>query len=53
MANNDQQLDQERFEKLREMEVERGRDEQVAKEVAAQEVEVLREREGRADEKTP
>jgi hypothetical protein len=49
-ANNDQQLDQDRFNKLKEMETERGRDEKTAKKVAAKEVEALREREGRTKE---
>ncbi|WP_442483043.1 hypothetical protein [Aeoliella sp. SH292] len=48
--NNDKQLDEDRFNKLKEMETERGRDEQVAKKVAAKEVETLREREGRTEE---
>jgi hypothetical protein len=42
--------DKERFEKLKETQVERGRDEEKAIEVAASEVKELRRREGRSKE---
>jgi hypothetical protein len=47
MLNEDNQKDKERFEKLKETQVERGRDEEKAIEVAASEVKELRRREGR------
>ncbi len=47
MLNEDNQKDKERFEKLKETQVERGRDEEKALEVAASEVKELRRREGR------
>ena len=40
-------IDKERFDKLRTLEISRGRSEEEATEVAAREVKVLREREGR------
>lgn len=48
MLNPDNQKDKKRFEKLKATEVDHGRDEKKAIEVAAKEVRVLREREGRS-----
>jgi hypothetical protein len=47
MLNPQNQKDKDRFEKLKEAQVERGRDEQTATEVAASEVKEMRRREGR------
>jgi hypothetical protein len=48
MLNKENQVDKQRFEKLKETQVERGRDEEKAVEVAAEEVKEMREREGRS-----
>lgn len=47
MLNPENQVDKERFEKLKDAEVERGREEEKATDVAAQQVKELRQREGR------
>jgi hypothetical protein len=52
MLNPQNQNDKDRLEKLKETQVERGRDEEKAIEVAASEVKELRRREGRSKEKT-
>ncbi len=48
MLNEENQKDKERFEKLKDTQVERGRDEEKAIEVAASEVKEMRRREGRS-----
>jgi hypothetical protein len=48
MLKAENQKDKERFEKLKDTQVERGRDEETATQVAASEVKEMREREGRA-----
>jgi hypothetical protein len=48
MLNHENQKDKQRFEKLKETQVERGRDEEKAIEVAASEVKEMRRREGRS-----
>jgi hypothetical protein len=48
MVNPENQKDKERFEKMKATELDHGRDEQKATEVAAKETRVLREREGRS-----
>jgi hypothetical protein len=48
MLNTENKKDKDRFEKLKETQVERGRDEDEAIQVAASEVKEMREREGRA-----
>ena len=48
MLNPENEIDKERFEKLKEAEVERGRDEDKAIDVAADQVKELRKREGRS-----
>jgi hypothetical protein len=48
MLNKENQRDKERFEKLKDAQVERGRDEQKATDVAAGEVKEMRRREGRS-----
>jgi len=48
MLNEENQVDKQRFEKLKETQVERGRDEEKATEVAASEVKEMRRREGRS-----
>jgi hypothetical protein len=48
MLNPQNEKDKERFEKLKEAQVERGRDEEKATEVAASEVKEMRRREGRS-----
>jgi hypothetical protein len=50
MLNRENQKDKDRFEKLKEAQVERGRDEEKAIEVAASEVKEMRRREGRSKE---
>jgi hypothetical protein len=50
MLNKENEKDKKRFEKLKEAQVERGRDEEKAIEVAASEVKEMREREGRSKE---
>ena len=46
--NTENQKDKERFDRMKKTELERGRDERKATDVAAQEIKELREREGRA-----
>jgi len=48
MLNSENKVDKERFEKLKETQVERGRDEEKAIDVAAGEVKEMRRREGRS-----
>ena len=48
MLNQENQVDKDRFEKLKETQVERGRDEETAVEIAASEVKEMRRREGRS-----
>jgi hypothetical protein len=48
VLNKENQVDKDRFEKLKETQVERGRDEETAIEVAADEVKEMRRREGRS-----
>jgi len=48
MLNAENQRDKERFERLKEAQVKRGRDEEKATDVAASEVKEMRRREGRA-----
>jgi len=50
MLNEENQRDKERFEKLKETQVDRGRDEEKAVELAASEVKEMRRREGRSKE---
>ena len=50
MLNAENEQDKERFEKLKEAEVERGRDDEQAIDVAARQVKELRKREGRSKE---
>ncbi|MFO0788846.1 MAG: hypothetical protein U0805_05265 [Pirellulales bacterium] len=48
MLNSENRKDKKRFEKLKETQVKRGRDEEKATEVAAGEVKEMRRREGRS-----
>lgn len=48
MLKQENEKDKERFDKMKSTEVERGRDEETAINVAAKETKELREREGRA-----
>jgi hypothetical protein len=48
MLKPENQIDKDRFEKLKDAQVERGRDESIAVEIAAEEVKELRRREGRS-----
>lgn len=48
MLNTENEQDKQRFEKLKEFEVERGRDNEQAIDVAARQVKELRKREGRS-----
>jgi hypothetical protein len=48
MLNKENQQDKQRFEKIKEAQVERGRDEAKATKVAADEVKDMRRREGRS-----
>jgi len=48
MLNPENEVDKDRFEKLKSAQTDRGRDEEKAIEVAAEEVKELRRREGRA-----
>ena len=48
MLNKENQVDKARFEKLKETQIERGRDDQEATDEAAREVKEMREREGRS-----
>jgi hypothetical protein len=50
MLNTENKKDKQRFEKLKEHQEERGRDEEKAIEVAAHEVKEMRAREGRSKE---
>jgi hypothetical protein len=50
MLNTDNQKDKKRFEKMKETELSHGRPEEQATQVAAREVKVLREREGKSKE---
>jgi hypothetical protein len=50
MLNPKNEVDKERFEKLKDTQVERGRDEEQAIDVAASEVKEMRRREGRSKE---
>jgi hypothetical protein len=50
MLNKENQVDKDRFEKLKDTQVERGRDEETAMDVAADEVKEMRRREGRSKE---
>jgi hypothetical protein len=53
MLNQENEIDKQRFEKMKDTEMKRGRDEQTAIDVAAREAKELREREGRAKEDRP
>lgn len=53
MLNPENKTDKARFEGLKKEQVERGRDEQKAIEVAASEVKEMRKREGRSKEDLP
>jgi len=48
MVNPENEVDKERFEKLKSAQTDRGRDEEKATEIAAEEVKELRRREGRS-----
>ena len=50
MLNPENKTDKKRFEKLKSVQTERGRDEQEAIDVAAQEIKELRRRQGRSKE---
>jgi len=50
MLNKENQRDKDRFEKLKEAQVDRGRDDESATEIAAEEVKEMRRREGRTKE---
>jgi len=50
MLNAENERDKKRFEKLKETQIERGRDEQKAIDLAASEVKEMRRREGRSKE---
>ena len=50
MLNKENKRDKKRFEKLKETQIERGRDEKKAIDVAAGEVKEMRRREGRSKE---
>jgi hypothetical protein len=52
MLKEENQKDKDRFEKLKDTQVERGRDEEEAIEVAASEVKEMRRREGRLKEES-
>ena len=53
MLKPENQVDKERFEKLKETELDRGREEETATDAAAHEVKELRRREGRSKEDNP
>jgi hypothetical protein len=53
MLKPENQVDKDRFEKLKDAEVDRGREEETAIDVAAQQVKELREREGRSKDDQP
>jgi hypothetical protein len=48
MVKPENEHDKERFEKLKDVQVDRGRDEEKATEIAAEEVKEMRRREGRS-----
>jgi hypothetical protein len=52
MLNEEHKKDKKRFEKMKETELEHGRGEEKATEVAAKEVKEMRKREGRSKEST-
>ena len=53
MLKPENQVDKDRFEKLKETELDRGREEGTATEVAAEQVKELRRREGRSKDDAP
>ena len=53
MLSPENQVDKDRFEKLKDAEEERGRDEETAIEVAAGQVKEMRQREGRSKDDAP
>ncbi len=53
MLTPENQVDKDRFEKLKDAEEERGRDEETAVEVAAGQVKEMRKREGRSKDENP
>lgn len=53
MLNPENQADKARFEKLKEAELERGREEDAATKIAAGEVKELRQREGKNEQGAP
>jgi hypothetical protein len=53
MVKPDNQVDKDRFEKLKSTQTSRGRDEDEATQVAAEEVKELRRREGRSKDEEP
>jgi hypothetical protein len=53
MLKPENQVDKQRFEKLKDAELDRGREEETAIDVAAQQVKKLREREGRSKDDKP
>jgi hypothetical protein len=53
VLKKENRTDKERFKKLKETQVERGRDENEATEVAASEVKEMRRREGRSKDESP
>ena len=52
MLKPENQVDKQRFEKLKDAELERGREEEKATDIAADQVKELRRREGRSKEET-
>lgn len=53
MLKPENQVDKDRFDKLKDAELDRGREEETAIDVAAQQVKELREREGRSKDDQP
>jgi len=53
MLKPENQVDEDRFEKLKDTELDHGREEVTAIDVAAKQVKELREREGRSKDDTP
>lgn len=53
MLKEENKVDKQRFEKLKDAQEDRGRDEEKAIEVAAEEVKELRDREGRSKDDNP
>lgn len=53
MLKPENQVDKERFDKLKETELDHGREEERATDVAAQQVKELRRREGRSKDDAP